>query len=115
MAFERALSRHTLQPNIEGDCMARVALPAGWAGALVRQRGPLLIYQWLWLLLCMAGALAAAAPRILSQPVIYVSRTTVKLDVAKRYRELYTDGKPDSDFFAAKEIAIELLKHKTML
>ena len=53
--------------------MARVAIPGGWAGALTRQRGPLRMYQWLWLLLCTAGALVVAAPRILSQPVIYTS------------------------------------------
>ena len=34
--------------------MARLAIPSNWAGALVRQRGPLRTYQWLWLLLCAA-------------------------------------------------------------
>ena len=60
--------------------MARLAIPSNWAGALVRQRGPLRTYQWLWLLLCAVGALLAAAPRILSQPVIYTSTATTTFD-----------------------------------
>jgi lipopolysaccharide transport system permease protein len=88
--------------------MARVALPAGWAGALTRQRGPLRTYQWLWLLLCTAGALVVAAPRILSQPVIYISGATVRIDVAQHYAHLYSDEK--RDFQDAQNIAIELLQ-----
>jgi lipopolysaccharide transport system permease protein len=93
--------------------MARLAIPSGWAGALVRQRGPLRTYQWLWLLLCAAGALIAAAPRILSQPVVYTSAAVVQLDIRPsvgHYRELYTNGQPDTDFDAVREMAVALLK-----
>lgn len=90
--------------------MARVVVPTGWVGALVRQRGPLRTYQWLWLILCTVSALAVAAPRILSRPVIYTSAATVQLNVAERYHELYTGGTPDDDFRAIEQITLELLK-----
>lgn len=75
--------------------MARVAAPAGWLAALTRQRGPLRTYQWLWIVLCAAGALVVTAPRILSQPVVYQSRGAVQVDVAGRYRQLYADERRD--------------------
>src|SRR5262245_18531757 len=89
--------------------MARLALPAGWAGALTRQRGPLRTYQWLWLLLCTLGALVVAAPRILSQPLIYTTTAAARIDGARRYRELFNAGPEDPDFLAVREIALELL------
>ncbi len=88
--------------------MARVALPPRWAGALVRQRGPLRTYQWLWLLLCTLSALAAAAPRILSQPVIYTAGAAVRIDVAQRYRQLYASDR--RDLGPVQEIALRLLR-----
>src|SRR5437870_1919973 len=91
--------------------MARVALPSGWAGALTRQRGPLRTYQWLWLLLCTLGALAAAAPRILSQPVIYAGAAAVSFD-ARRYGSLYSAGRPTDDYLAVQGIAINLLRFR---
>src|SRR5687768_997365 len=93
--------------------MARLAIPSSWAGALIRQRGPLRTYQWLWLLLCAAGALLTAGPRILSQPVVYTTAAAVQLDTRPdggRYRELYTNGQPDDDFNAVREMAVTLLK-----
>ncbi|HEX9372470.1 MAG TPA: ABC transporter permease [Roseiflexaceae bacterium] len=90
--------------------MARVAVPGRWAGALVRQRGPLRVYQWLWLVLCTAGALVVAAPRILSQPVIFTSTAAVTFDTA-RYGGLYTAGQPNGEFKAIHNIAVELLKY----
>ena len=88
--------------------MARLALPNGWAGALTRQRGPLRTYQWLWLLLCTAGALVVAAPRILSQPLIYATSATAHIDVAQHYPRLYAgDGR---DFQDVRAIAVELLR-----
>ena len=90
--------------------MARLAFP-GVASALVRQRGPLRLYQWLWLLLCTLGALAAAAPRILSQPVIYTSSTSVALAQA-RYGELTNQGPDDPDFGAVRTIALDLLRQQ---
>ena len=93
--------------------MARVAVPGSWVGALTRQRGPLRIYQWLWLLLCTLGGLAVAAPRILSQPVIYRTSASVQIDadMAGR-RELFNQGASDPDFVAVRDIAVELLKLK---
>jgi lipopolysaccharide transport system permease protein len=78
--------------------------------ALTRRRGPLRVYQWLWLVLCVFGALAVAAPRILSQPVFYVSAAQVQIDAERRYRELYANGRPDTDFRAVEAQALELLK-----
>ena len=92
--------------------MARVALPSEWAGALTRQHGPLRTYQWLWLIVCTIGALVVAAPRILSQPVIYTSTAVTKIDLA-RYGGLYRDGQPNGEQFApVQNIAVELLKFR---
>jgi lipopolysaccharide transport system permease protein len=88
--------------------MARLALPNGWAGALTRQRGPLRTYQWLWLLLCTAGALVVAAPRILSQPSIYTTSATAHINVAQHYARLYAGDR--RDFQDVRAIAIELLR-----
>ncbi|GIW03061.1 MAG: transport permease protein [Roseiflexus sp.] len=90
--------------------MARLAAPATWIVALSRQRGPLRLYQWLWLLVCALGALAAAAPRILSQPIRYETVATVQIDAVGRYHELYTDGQPDDDYRAVEMQAFELLR-----
>jgi lipopolysaccharide transport system permease protein len=90
--------------------MARLALPRGLPGALARRRGPLLLYQWLWLLLCTAGALVVAAPRILSQPVIYSTTATTMFDPI-RYGGLYTGGQPNADLQAVETIAIELVRY----
>lgn len=90
--------------------MAHLATPATWIVALSRQRGPLRLYQWLWLLICTLGGLAIAAPRILSQPIRYETLATVQIDVAGRYHELYTDSQPDDDYRAVEAQALELLK-----
>jgi lipopolysaccharide transport system permease protein len=90
--------------------MARIALPGDWAGALARQRGPLRTYQWLWLLLCTASGLVVAAPRILSQPVIYTSTAAMRFDTA-RYGSLIRDGQPTDDYLAVQSIAVGLLRH----
>ncbi len=89
--------------------MARLAIPSSWAGALVRQRGPLRTYQWLWLLLCAAGALLTAAPRILSQPVVYTSTAALTFDT-QRYGGLFTQGRINGEYQAVERIAIELLQ-----
>jgi lipopolysaccharide transport system permease protein len=89
--------------------MARIAIPSSWAGALVRQRGPLRTYQWLWLLLCATGALLVAAPRILSQPVIYTSTAAITFDT-RRYGGLLTQGQINGEYQAVERIAIELLQ-----
>ena len=91
--------------------MARLAVPSRWVGALTRQRGPLRLYQWLWLLFCAVGALAVAAPRILSQPVRYTSAAAVQIDAVGRYRELYNGGRiDDPDLLAVQHITLEVLK-----
>jgi lipopolysaccharide transport system permease protein len=89
--------------------MARLAIPSKWAGALVRQRGPLRTYQWLWLLLCAASALLVAAPRILSQPVIYSTTAAITFDT-QRYGGLLTQGQVNGEYQAIERIAIELLR-----
>lgn len=84
-----------------------------WHKGLVLLNAPffaLRVYQWLWLLLCLVGALAAALPRILTQPVIYRAGAELNLDVNGRYRELYSDGAPDTDFFNVQWIALEALR-----
>ncbi len=68
-------------------------------------------YQWLILVVCTLGALLAAGPRIISQPVRYTAQATVQLDAARRYRELYAaDGQPDADFRAVEQMTLELLR-----
>jgi lipopolysaccharide transport system permease protein len=91
--------------------MARIAIPSGWAGALIRQRGPLRTYQWIWLLLCTVGALLVAAPRIVSQPVIYTSAAIVSFDQS-HYGGLYANSQPTDDYRAIENIAIELVKYR---
>lgn len=90
--------------------MAPIAHPSAWIGALARRRGPLRLYEWLWLLACTIGALLVAAPRILSQPIRYEAAAAATIDVAERYRELYTAGAPDDDFRAVEVQSLEMLK-----
>ncbi len=65
--------------------LARLRASFGLLGA------PLLglkLYHWLWLLLAVTGALAVAAPRVLSQPVTYVARAETRFDL-RRYGPIY--------------------------
>jgi lipopolysaccharide transport system permease protein len=72
-----------------------------WARLLTAQRAGLRLYQWLWLLLCVVAALAVAAPRVLSQPVVYQASAEVHFD-AQRYAGLYdAAGNPTPDFGTA--------------
>lgn len=89
--------------------MARLAIPSGWASALTRQRGPLRTYQWLWLLLCTAGALVTAAPRILAQPLIFTTSADVAAD-ARHRGGLFSAEQPNADYYAVEAIAFELLR-----
>jgi len=59
--------------------------------ALGRQRAGLRLYQWLWLLLCAAGALLVAAPRVLSQPVVFFAAAEARFDTG-RYGGLYNEA-----------------------
>jgi lipopolysaccharide transport system permease protein len=51
------------------------------------------LYQWLWVLLCVVGALAVAAPRVLSQPVVYFAAAEMRFDT-RRYGSLYAEVAP---------------------
>jgi lipopolysaccharide transport system permease protein len=51
------------------------------------------LYQWVWVLLCVVGALAVAAPRVLSQPVLYVAEAATRFDTA-RYGGIYGEVAP---------------------
>lgn len=94
--------------------MARIALPPAWAGALARQRGPLLLYQWLWLLLCTAGGLAVAAPRLLSQPLVYHAAAETRFDTAQ-YPSMYdAQGQPARDFQIAVDDATNALRQRLL-
>jgi lipopolysaccharide transport system permease protein len=63
------------------------------AGALAAQRGILRLYQWLWVLLCVVGALAVAAPRVLSQPVVYYAAAETRF-ATERYGAIYNPVAP---------------------
>ena len=91
--------------------MARLALPPVWVGALVRQRGPLRLYQWLWLALCTAGGLVVAGPRIVSQPVVYHAAAETRFDTAQ-YPSLYAEGAPAGDFQIAVADATNALRQR---
>jgi lipopolysaccharide transport system permease protein len=51
------------------------------------------LYQWLWVLLCVVGALAVAAPRVLSQPVVFFADAQTRFDT-RRYGGLYGEVAP---------------------
>lgn len=99
--------------------MARVALPPTVSSALLRQRGPLRAYQWIWLLGCVLVALAVGAPRIVTRPVLYTAQSAVQVDPARSYAPLVTT-QPDapnyaaerSEFDAVAKIAVGLLRVK---
>lgn len=69
----------------------------GWRAIgdlLTRQRGALRLYQWLWLVLCIAGALSIALPPILTRPIIYYANAVVRFDMA-RYGPIYQPVGPN--------------------
>lgn len=55
---------------------------------LNRSLAGLRLYQWLWLLLCVIGALVVVTPRVLAQPVIYYATAEVRFAV-ERYGAIY--------------------------
>lgn len=70
---------------------------AGWraiGAVLTAQRGAFLLYQWLWLTLCVIGALSVALPPILTRPIIYVADAEVRFDTA-RYGPIYQPVAPN--------------------
>jgi len=69
----------------------------GWraiGNALASRRGALLLYQWLWLILCIAGALSVALPPILTRPIIYYAQAEVRFDTG-RYGPIYQPVAPN--------------------
>lgn len=95
--------------------MARSIIPTTaaerWLGTLTAQRAGLKLYQWLWVLFCLIGALAVAAPRLLLPPVIYLADAEITFDFA-RYRGLYVAGEPGPDFQIARNDATEALRQR---
>ncbi|NNJ09624.1 ABC transporter permease [Chloroflexales bacterium ZM16-3] len=72
------------------------------------------IWHWLWVLLCVAGALAVAAPRVLSQPVIYYAAAQTQFDVA-RYGGLYSPVAPGrTGMDVAMGDALEVLRQDAL-
>jgi lipopolysaccharide transport system permease protein len=51
------------------------------------------LYQWLWVLLCVVGAVAMAAPRVLSQPVVFYADAVTRFDT-RRYGGIYGTVSP---------------------
>ncbi len=85
-----------------------------WASVLASRRGGLQLYQWLWLLLCVVLALVVAAPRVLSQPVIYQTSAIVSFDV-ERYSGLYdAEGQPGGYFVTALQDSNYALTQRAM-
>ncbi len=69
----------------------------GWrtiGAALVARRGALRVYEWLWLMLCIVGALSVALPPILTRPILYIAQAEVRFDLA-RYGPIYQPVAPD--------------------
>ncbi len=69
----------------------------GWSAvgaALTARRGALALYQWLWLILCIAGALSVAVPPILARPILYYADATVQFDLT-RYGPIYQPVAPN--------------------
>ncbi|RRR72205.1 MAG: ABC transporter permease [Candidatus Viridilinea halotolerans] len=52
------------------------------------------LYHWLWLMLCISGALLVATPRILAQPVIYYAAAATRFDL-ERYGAIYEPVAPN--------------------
>ncbi len=80
-----------------------------WLDILGTQRAGLCLYQWLWIVLCVVGALVVAAPRVLSRPVEYHAVAETHFDTS-RYGGLYTDGNPGYDFSIALKDSTEALR-----
>ncbi len=84
-----------------------------WMDILATQRAGLCLYQWLWLILCVVGGLVVVAPRVLTQPVVYQTSTTVHFD-ADLYRGLYSEDQPSADFNVALQDALYALQQRSL-
>lgn len=86
------------------------------AEALGSQRGGLRLYQWLWVLLCVTGAIAVAAPRVLSQPVVFFATAQTRFDMS-RYGSIYElvdAGRGLSGLDVAIADAAEVLRQRAL-
>jgi len=63
-------------------------------GILTAQRGALRLYQWLWLVLCIVGAVSVALPPILTRPILYYAHAEVRFDTT-RYGPIYQPVGPN--------------------
>jgi len=61
---------------------------------LTAQRGALRLYQWLWLVLCIVGAVSVALPSILTRPIVYYAHAEVRFDLT-RYGPIYQPVAPN--------------------
>ena len=90
---------------------------ARWRGVASALGAPLLglrLYQWLWVLLCVLGALAAAAPRVLAQPVVYFADAQARFDTG-RYGGIYDPVAPGATGLSvAIGDATEALRQETL-
>jgi lipopolysaccharide transport system permease protein len=77
----RSVDRQSVEPAWVTSLQSGVSL-------LGTRYGALRLYQWLWLLFCLIGALATAAPRVLSQPIIYTTSAEMRFDTS-RYGRIY--------------------------
>ncbi|MFV9505928.1 MAG: ABC transporter permease [Oscillochloridaceae bacterium umkhey_bin13] len=83
------MGTHTLNEPISPAERMRLRLARlghSWLG--------LRLYQWLWIMLCVVGAIAVAAPRVLAQPVIYYAVAETRFDLA-RYGAIYQPVAPN--------------------
>ncbi len=62
-------------------------------GLLNRPLFGLRLYQWLWMLLALLGALIVAVPRVISQPIVYFGLGETRFDPA-RYGGIYSEVTP---------------------
>ncbi|NTW00699.1 MAG: ABC transporter permease [Oscillochloris sp.] len=72
------------------------------------------LYHWLWVFLCVVGALAVAAPQVLSRPVMYYATAQTQFDIA-RYGGLYNQVAPNrTGLDVAISDATETLRQETL-
>lgn len=72
------------------------------------------VYHWLWVILCVAGAVAVAAPRVLSQPLVYYATAQTRFDVG-RYGGLYNPvGPGTTGLDVATGDALEVLRQDAL-
>jgi lipopolysaccharide transport system permease protein len=90
------------------DSVAKLPSPTQWqrlGGLLTARRAGLRLYQWLWVLLCVAAALVVVMPRALSRPIIYLTSAETRFDVT-RYTGFYAaEGQPSQYFSTAQHDA----------